>query len=76
MGDLDLLTEIHTDVRYIKETLAGHISEDKKIQQDYLKPLWENHQQRAGAAKLAGALYAVISGVVALVVSWIAGKHL
>lgn len=64
MPDLDLLTEMHTDVKYIRKTLEDHIERDDKIAQDYLKPLWEAHQQQRGAAKLMVLLYTVAGGAI------------
>lgn len=67
---LDLLTEIATDVRYIKESLANHILHDELVSQSYVKPLWEAHQQAKGAAKLAGILWALTGGMIVGVVDY------
>lgn len=73
MAELDLLTEIHSDVKYIKKTLDEHIVKDDKIVQDYIKPLWESHQQRIGAAGLAGLMYSVVGSVVTVIVGIFSG---
>ena len=82
MADPDLLIRIDENVKYLVKNLeehkvnfAAHVAHDDQVSRDFLKPLWEESQRRAGAAKLAGVLYATISGVVALGVTWIVGKH-
>lgn len=80
------LAEISTDVKYLRGSfdehkeaiiskLDAHIEEDKSITKEFLRPLWEESQRRVGAAKMAMALYATISGIVALTVTWITGTH-
>jgi len=64
MGDLDLLTEIHTDVKYIKETLEKHVKSDEELKEDYIMPMWNSHQQAKGAAKLGAVLYTVLGGLI------------
>ena len=64
---LDLITEIHTDVRYIKQTLGEHVGRDEKVQSEYIRPLWEAHQQRKGAARLANLLYGILGGAIVAV---------
>lgn len=75
MPELDLLTEIHTDVKYIKTTLENHITDDKKIHRDFLLPLWEQHQQRKGAAKLVGLLYTVLGGLIVGAIDLLSKKN-
>jgi len=75
MADIDLLTEMYTDVKYIKDALTMHIAKDEKIQQEFLRPLWEESQQRKGAAKLAGLMYIGLSGAVAAAVSYFLPSH-
>jgi len=80
MAELDLLTEIHTDVKYIKETLADHIEDDKqnrdeakRVNEKFLLPLWEAHQQQKGAAKMAAISYSLIGGITAWAFSYFTG---
>ncbi len=82
MPDLDLLTEIHTDVKYIKEKLTSHIADDEKaqareqsIKEKVLYPLWEAHQQRKGAAKLAGMLYTIVGGAIVGTIDFLTKGH-
>lgn len=82
MPDSSLLIRIDENVKYLikarqedKEAFTAHVAHDAKITEDYLKPLWEESQQRKGAAKLAAIMYAGVSGIVALGVTWIMGKH-
>lgn len=80
MPDLDLLTEIHVDVKYIRKTLDEHIVEDKDIRKDFIKPLWEEYQQRQGekTARRAGSMligYA-INACIAITAAWAAVKAL
>ena len=64
MADLDLITEIHTDVKYIKEKLSDHIANDEKVQRDYIRPLWEKHQRNKGATGLAITMITAVSGFI------------
>ena len=82
MPDSNLLIRIDENVKYLikaraedKAAFDAHVVHDDKVSQDYLKPLWEESQRRAGAAKLAALLYATVSGVIALGVSWFVGGH-
>jgi len=56
-----------------EKKLDDHIIRDENITKEFIRPLWEESQQRKGAAKLAAVLYATISGVVALGVSVMMG---
>lgn len=47
-----------------EDKLDQHIERDEKTNKEFLLPLWEDHQQRKGAAKLAAALYTIIGGLV------------
>lgn len=47
-----------------EEKLDQHIERDEKTNKEFLLPLWEAHQQRKGAAKLAAALYTVVGGLI------------
>lgn len=64
MTDLDLLTEIHTKVTYIAETLEKHVEDDEALKEDYIMPMWNAHQQAKGAAKLGAVMYAVLGGAI------------
>jgi len=72
---LALLDHIKDIGERTEKKLDAHIERDERTNKEFLLPLWEAHQQRKGAAKMAGALYAGISGIVALGVSWIVGQH-
>lgn len=70
MVDLDLLTEIHTDVKYIKETLEKHVKSDEELKSDYIMPMWNAHQQAKGAAKLGAVIYTVIGGMIIAILDY------
>lgn len=59
-----------------RQAFLAHVAHDAKVTEDYLKPLWEESQQRKGAEKLALGLYTSVSAVVAMAVSWVATRHL
>lgn len=61
MQDPDLLIRIDENVKYLRKgfdehkvAFVAHVEEDKKIVHEYLRPLWENHQQDIGAKKTRG----------------------
>jgi GH15 family glucan-1,4-alpha-glucosidase len=72
---LDLLTEIHTKVLYIADALETHIEHDEKIQQDFIRPLWETRMEQRGAAKFAMALYSVIAGFIGAIIGIVYTGH-
>lgn len=85
MVDLDLLTAIHTDVKFMRqsfedhrEEFRDHVQEDKDIRNEYLKPLWESHQQNLGATKTRGVggmfLDKAATIGIAVVAAWAAVK--
>jgi hypothetical protein len=80
MADLDLLTEIHTDVKYIKKTLDNHIIHDEAIVSKYVAPLWESHQQNIGEKKSkkisAVILDKTVNATIAIVAAWAAVRGL
>ncbi len=84
MPELDLITEIHTDVKHLikmreddKKALEDHIKKDEETQEkesafkrDYFAPLWNAHQRRIGARASMAALYTALSAGAALAVEW------
>ena len=70
---LDLLTEIHQDVMYIKRELKKHIAEDAEINQKMLYPLWDKHQQNKGAAHLSALLYSSIGSCATIIIAYVSG---
>ena len=64
-----LLAHIRDTGERTEKKLDEHILRDESISKDFVLPLWNESQQRKGARAIAGAAYAVISGVVALAVS-------
>lgn len=58
MTDPELLVRIDENVKYLrgsfdehKEQFDEHVKEDKAIIKEYLRPLWEESQQRKGAER-------------------------
>lgn len=56
--DSALISQIATDVKYLlkyrqedKDAFEAHVTEDKQITKDFLRPLWEESQRRVGAAQ-------------------------
>ncbi len=80
MSDLDLLTEVHTDVKYIRKNLQDHIDYCEKQRVTIITPLWEKHQQDIGAKrtkKMAGFVgNAVATLAIAFAGTWAAIRGL
>lgn len=71
-----LLDHIKDVGERVEKKLDEHIERDESISKDFLLPLWNAHQQRQGAATMAAVLYGMLSGIIALVVTWFTGiKH-
>ncbi len=87
MTDPDLLARIDENVKYLvkarqedKAEFDEHVRDDKKVVNDFLRPLWEKSQQDIGAARqrsTGGALagYAINAGI-AIAAAWAAVKGL
>ena len=80
MPEIDIFTEMHTDLKYIRNNLETHIKECKGIRQKYIGPLWEKHQQEIGASKTrrwGGSLlgYAINAGI-AVTAAWAAVRSI
>lgn len=71
MADLDLLTEIHTDVKYIKQGLQKHINDCEQYRRDKTEPMWNTYQRGIGM-KTIGALAITFLGAV---VGYFKGHH-
>lgn len=76
------LAEVSSDVKYTrdnldehKSALTKHIEHDELVTKEFLRPLWEESQQRKGAAKLAGLLYSMTGATCALLGEWFIGGH-
>jgi hypothetical protein len=67
---LALLEHIRDIGERTENKLDQHIARDEKTNNDFLLPLWNAYQRRIGARAVAVAFYSVISGSVALAVSW------
>ncbi len=75
MAELDLLTQIHENTSYIKQNLEKHIEECQGIRKDYIRPLWEAHQQQKGMAKLGGAIYGALGALIMAAISYFTGVN-
>lgn len=58
MSDAQLLARIDENVKYLRERFDDHkrafdmhVIKDDKIVQDFIRPLWEESQQRKGGEK-------------------------
>jgi hypothetical protein len=87
MPDLEMLARIDENVKYLRATvdtnysvLKDHMAKDEQISRDFLKPLWEAHQQDIGAEKNRGVLGAVggyfINAGIAIAAAWAAVRGL
>jgi len=71
---LALLDHIKDIGERTEKKLDAHIQRDEQTNKEFLLPLWESHQQRKGAAKLAATLYTIIGGAIVGAIDFIAKK--
>lgn len=85
MTDPDLLIRIDENVKYLRKgfddhklAFDAHVAEDKKIVNEFLRPLWENHQQDIGASRTRGMggllIGFCINACIAVTAAWAAVK--
>lgn len=82
-----MIARIDENVKYLikarqedKASFDQHVSDDKKIVNDFIRPLWEKSQQDIGAARQrsAGGTWAgfLINAGIAIAAAWAAVKGL
>lgn len=72
--DSALIIEISQNVKYLRESFdehkssfREHIAHDDKIVQEYIRPLWEAHQQQKGALNAGKVMWGTIYSILALI---------
>lgn len=58
-----------------EKKLDSHIGRDEAITKEFVLPLWNESQQRQGAAKLAAVIYTMIGGTIIAVLDYLAKPH-
>lgn len=72
--DSALIIEISQNVKYLRQSFdehklvfKEHVEHDDNIAQEYIKPLWEAHQQQKGAINAGKVMWGSIYSILALV---------
>lgn len=72
---LALLDHIKDIGERTEKKLDDHILRDETITKEFVLPLWNESQQRQGAAKLGATIYAICGGCFVAVVDYLARKN-
>ncbi len=58
-----------------EKKLDEHITRDENLTKEFVRPLWEEAQQRKGAAKLAAVLYTMVGGSIVGMIDFFTKGH-
>lgn len=75
-----MVARIDENVIHLKNSLTDHIEEDRHVRDEFLRPLWEKHQQDKGAERarnFGGMLIGyAINAAIACATAWAAVEAL
>jgi tetrahydromethanopterin S-methyltransferase subunit B len=74
MADHDLLIVLNQKVDTLIATMDAHIKSEAETDRAILYPMWNAYQQSKGAAKLAGAMCAIVGGIIVGIIDYFCRK--